>query len=437
MVSTLSLLQADKAHVWHPFTQAKTAAESIMITQAKGASLFDANGKEYLDLISSWWVNLHGHSHPKIVAALAKQAETLDHVMFAGFTHEPAVTLATQLVAVLPSPLERVFYSDNGSTAVEVAVKMALQYWYNKGLPKKRIIAFEGAYHGDTFGAMSLGKSSGFYSPFTGHLFNVDFISFPQTWDEDEDRAAKEAKSLAELDQLIETNSDEIAALIVEPLIQGSAGMRFCRSEFLEAVVSRCRAANILVIYDEVMTGFGRTGTLFACQQQTQVPDFICLSKGLTGGFLPLAVTVTTEEIYQNFLCHTFEKAFTHGHSYTANPLGCAVAMASLALFEEEKTFEKINLIQDIHQIRMAHLTAKAPIIHGRVQGTIAAMDVAISEKKYGSSMSQQLRQAFLTAGLNLRPLGNVLYFMPPYCIKPAQLHHAYDKVEHILQDFC
>ena len=434
MMSHLSLLQADKAHLWHPFTQAKTAAEAIMITHAKAASLFDASGKEYLDLISSWWVNLHGHCHPKIAAALANQAQTLDHVMFAGFTHEPAVVLASRLVNLLPSGLERVFYSDNGSTATEVAVKMALQYWHNKGIPKKRIIAFDGAYHGDTFGAMSLGKSSGFYRPFTDHLFDVDFVSFPQTWREDGDLAAKEAKSLAEVDQLLEKSAGEIAALIVEPLIQGSAGMRFCRPEFLDALVSRCRAADILVIYDEVMTGFGRTGTLFACQQQQQVPDFICLSKGLTGGFLPLAVTVTSEEIYQDFLCSSFEKAFTHGHSYTANPLGCAVAMASLALFGEEKTFDKIKIIQHIHEERIAQLGASSPISHGRVRGTIAAMDVEMGEKSYGSSMSQQLRQSFLAAGLNLRPLGNVVYLMPPYCIEPEQLHHAYDQIGEILQ---
>lgn len=434
MNAQFSLLQTDKTHIWHPFTQAKTAADSIVITHGRAASLFDEQGKEYLDLISSWWVNLHGHSHPKIVAALTEQAQTLDHVMFAGFTHAPAVALAQKLVTLLPDPLQRVFYSDNGSTAIEVAVKMSLQYWYNRGIHKKRIIAFEGAYHGDTFGAMSLGQSSGFYHPFTDYLFDVDFVAYPQTWDNDAEVVAKEARSLTELDARIQQNGSEIAALIIEPLVQGAAGMHFCRPEFLEAVISRCRAADILVIYDEVMTGFGRTGTLFACAQQHQSPDFICLSKGITGGFLPLAVTVTTEEVYQNFLSHTFEKAFTHGHSYTANPLGCAAAIASLAVFEEEKTFDKINIIQEIHRERVAQLMATGKVQHGRVRGTIAAMDVKIAEKKYGSSMSQQLRQAFLGAGLNLRPLGNVIYLMPPYCITPKQLHHAYDEIGHILQ---
>lgn len=434
-MSQSSLLQADKIHIWHPFTQAKTAADAIVITHGRAASLFDEQGREYLDLISSWWVNLHGHSHPKIVEAITNQAQTLDHVMFAGFTHAPAVTLAKKLTTLLPTSLQRVFYSDNGSTAIEVAVKMSLQYWYNQGVHKKRIIAFEGAYHGDTFGAMSLGKSSGFYQPFTDYLFDVDFITYPQTWDNDADVMVKEAQCLAELDVLIHQKSSEIAALIIEPLVQGAAGMRFCRPEFLEKVISHCKASNILVIFDEVMTGFGRTGTLFACDQQQQAPDIICLSKGITGGFLPLAVTVTTENIYQNFLDCTFEKAFTHGHSYTAHPLGCAAAIASLAVFEEEKTFDKIKIIQEIHQERVVQLTTTGKIQHGRVQGTIAAMDVKM-DSKYGSSISQQFRKAFLDVGLNLRPLGNVIYLMPPYCITPEQLHRAYDKIEQILHQF-
>lgn len=429
----MSLAQQNKIHIWHPFTQQKTAADAIVITRGKAASLFDAAGKEYLDLISSWWVNLHGHSHPKIVAALQKQAETLEHVMFAGFTHEPAVTFARQLVNLLPVPLQRVFYSDNGSTAVEVAVKMALQYWHNKGVNKKRLIAFEGAYHGDTFGAMSLGKSSGFYGPFTDYLFKVDFLDYPQTWINDQDVAAKEAKSLDQFDQLITQYGHEVAALVIEPLVQGSAGMRMCRPEFLDAVLQRCRANDILVIYDEVMTGFGRTGTLFACQQQEQAPDFICLSKGITGGFLPLAVTVTTEKIYESFLGSTFEKAFTHGHSYTANPLGCAAAIASLALFKEEQTFEKIGMIQQIHEERVTRLQTRDLVHHGRVRGTIAAMDVSLAQTQYGSSLSQLLKQAFLEEGLNIRPLGNVVYLMPPYCITPHQLHHAYDMIEKVL----
>lgn len=429
----MSLSQTNKAYIWHPFTQQKTAADAIIITHGKATSLFDAVGKEYLDLISSWWVNLHGHSHPKIAAALQKQAETLEHVMFAGFTHEPAIKFAQQLVELLPASLQRVFYSDNGSTAVEVAVKMALQYWHNKGINKKRLIAFEGAYHGDTFGAMSLGKSSGFYGPFIDYLFEVDFLDYPQTWINDQDVAAKEAKILAQFDQLIAQRGHEIAALIIEPLVQGSAGMRMCRPEFLDAVIQRCYANDILVIYDEVMTGFGRTGTLFACQQQKEIPDFVCLSKGITGGFLPLAATVTSEKIYESFLSHTFDKAFTHGHSYTANPLGCAAAIASLALFTEEQTFEKIDMIHQLHKERVTKLQASGLVQHGRVCGTIAAMDVNLAQTQYGSPLSQLLRQAFLEEGLNLRPLGNVVYLMPPYCITSQQLHYAYDVVEKVL----
>lgn len=432
----MSLLQTNKVHIWHPFTQQKTSAEPIVITRGKAASLFDATGREYLDLISSWWVNLHGHSHPKIVDALQKQAATLEHVMFAGFTHEPAITLARELANLLPEPLQRVFYSDNGSTAIEVAVKMALQYWHNKGINKKRLIAFEGAYHGDTFGAMSLGKSSGFYGPFADYLFDVDFLNYPQTWFNDHDVAAKEAKSLGQFDQLIAQYGHEIAALVIEPLVQGAAGMRMCRPEFLDAVVQRCRANNILVIYDEIMTGFGRTGTLFACQQQREVPDFICLSKGITGGFLPLAVTVTNERIYESFLSDKFDKTFTHGHSYTANPLGCAAAIASLALFTEEQTLEKISIIQKIHEERIFQLQATGFVQHGRVCGTIAAMDFCLAGMQYGSHLSQLLKQRFLEEGLNIRPLGNVIYLMPPYCITPHQLHYAYDLIEKVLNSF-
>lgn len=431
-----SLLQATRSHIWHPFTQAQTAGDPIVINRAEGACLYDFQDKEYLDLISSWWVNIHGHCHPKIVKALTHQAQTLDHVMFAGFTHAPAVHLAQELTAKLPPSLSRIFYSDNGSTAVEVAIKMAIQYWHNQKIPKKRIIAFEGAYHGDTFGAMALGQSSGFHHPFADYLFEVNFIPYPATWQKDETVNEKEALSLAKLDQLLQDKGEEIAALIIEPLVQGAGGMRFCRPEFLEEVMHRCRAAEVLVIYDEVMTGFGRTGTLFACQQHPTAPDFLCASKGLTGGFLPLALTVTSEKIYQNFLGHTFERAFTHGHSYTANPLGCAVALASLSLFEEEKTFDKIKEIHEVHLKRMALLSEAKGIFRCRIQGTIAAMEVHVEETQYGSSLSQQLRQAFLTAGLNLRPLGNVIYLMPPYCISLTQLHDAYDKIEIVLQQF-
>nr|WP_232224329.1 adenosylmethionine--8-amino-7-oxononanoate transaminase [Candidatus Paracaedibacter symbiosus] len=430
------MIQKDKTYIWHPFTQAKTAADTIVITHGKAASLFDATGKEYLDLISSWWVNLHGHSHPKIVEALTRQAEKLEHVMFAGFTHEPAIRFAEQLVGLLPASLNRVFYSDNGSTAVEAAVKMALQYWHNQGNPKKRLVAFEGAYHGDTFGAMSLGKSSGFYGPFTDHLFAVDFVSYPETWMDDSEVEAKESTSLHQLEQLIASHGNDIAALVIEPLVQGSAGMRMCRPQFLEVLLERCQSNNILVIYDEVMTGFGRTGTLFACEQQQHTPDFICLSKGITGGFLPLAVTVTSSKVYESFLGDTFSTAFTHGHSYTANPLGCAAAIASLSLFVEEQTFAKMKVIELIHKERVTQLQATGLVTQGRMCGTIAAMDVKCPQTQYGSGMSQQLKEAFLAQGLNLRPLGNVIYLMPPYCIKPSQLHYAYDIIQKVLTAF-
>ncbi len=428
------LLALDRRHVWHPFTQAKTAPDSVLIRSGKGAVVYGADGKEYLDLVSSWWVNLHGHAHPYIADAIAEQAHKLEQVIFAGLTHEPAVRLAQRLTSLLPDDLNRVFYSDDGSTAVEVALKLALQYWRNLGRPeRRRYLAFEGGYHGDTVGAMSVGVSSGFYAPFEDLLFEVDVLPFPETWEGDAAVAEKEDRCLSALEAYLDRRGDETAAAIIEPLVQGVGGMRMCRAEFLQALVQKLRAAGGLVIFDEVMTGFGRTGDLFACLKAGVTPDLICLSKGLTAGFLPLAATVCRDPIYEAFLDTGFDKAFAHGHSFTANPLGCAAGLASLDLLMKEETRARIAAIEARHRKHMARLAHHPKVTRPRVTGTIAALNVEVEDSGYAAAIGPRLKAFFLENGLLLRPLGEVIYFLPPYCISDSQLDRSYDTLERAL----
>ncbi|MBU0654530.1 MAG: adenosylmethionine--8-amino-7-oxononanoate transaminase [Gammaproteobacteria bacterium] len=432
MSDTLTL---DCQHVWHPFTQAQTAPEPIPVKSAKGIRLYTEDGREFLDMISSWWVNIHGHAHPTIAAAIAHQAQTLEQVIFAGFTHQPAAQLAHELVQRLPTGLTRVFFSDNGSTAVEVALKMAVQYWSNQGdTQRTRFLAFEGGYHGDTVGAMSAGKGSGFFDTYGSMLFEVGLLPFPATWDGDSDVAAKEQAALARLDEYLADHGDTIAALIMEPLVQGSAGMRMCRPEFLQALAAKLRSAGILLIFDEVMTGFGRTGALFASLKAQVTPDIICLSKGLTAGFLPMSVTVATEAVYSAFLGETFDRSLVHGHSFTANPLGCAAALASLQVFADEQTLQKLPQIEAWHCQGLAQLAGYPQAQHFRVMGSIAAFDVVAEDAGYTSAVGAQLKAFFHERGLLLRPLGNVLYLLPPYCVTEAELAHAYQVIGEALQ---
>ena len=425
------LLALDRRHIWHPFTQAQTAPPPLPVKSARGAVLTLADGREILDLISSWWVTLHGHAEPSIARAIAEQAATLEQVIFADFTHEPAVRLAARLSGLLPEGLSRVFFSDDGSTAVEVALKIALQFWRNRGQPgRNRILAFEGGYHGDTFGAMAAGQGSGFYEPFRDLLFPVALLPYPATWIGDEAVDAKEAASLAALDCWLERHGSETAALIVEPLIQGAGGMRMCRPEFLAALAGRLQAAGVLLIFDEVMTGFGRTGTLFACQRAGVTPDLICLSKGLTGGFLPLSATVCREELYEAFQDAGFDRAFAHGHSFTANPLGCAAALASMALLQSPECAARRAATEARHQGWLAGLEGHPRLVHRRGFGTIAAVDLAGDETGYGSAAAARLKGRFLERGLLIRPLGPVIYLLPPYCIEDTQLERGYRAIE-------
>ncbi len=421
------VLARDKRHVWHPFTQHGTEADPIVIARAKGASLFTAEGKEILDLVASWWTCTHGHSHPKINAALAKQASLFEHVMFAGFTHAPAVDLAAAITKLLPGDLSRVFFSDDGSTSVEVALKIAYQYWINVGEPRRRVlVGFDGGYHGDTLGAMSLGRGSQFFTPFRDLMCKVYVLPYPSTFEGDDAADEREAGALSAFEALLSDRGQTIAALIIEPLLQGAGGMRICRPSFLRRLAAIARKAGVLVIFDEVATGFGRTGTMFAMEQADVVPDLVCLSKGLTAGYMPLAMTVAREAIFEAFLGESFERALPHGHSFTANPLACAVGLASLALYEEEKTLERIARINARHRAMLAELAAREDVARPRVIGSILAFDVKSANGGYQSAHSRTLRDWYLAHGLNIRPLGSTLYLMPPYCITDEELTRAY-----------
>ncbi|MDR3477337.1 MAG: adenosylmethionine--8-amino-7-oxononanoate transaminase [Gammaproteobacteria bacterium] len=422
----MMLSERDRAVIWHPLTQHQTANLPVPIVRGSGSYLYDEQGKSYLDLVSSWWVNLHGHSHPEIAEAIYEQAKTLEHVIFAGFTHEPAVQLAEKLLEILPAGFAKVFYSDNGSTSVEVALKMAYQYWRNHGETKrKRFIAFDGGYHGDTFGAMSIGKNLTYHMHFLDLLFSVDLFSYPATWIADKSAIEKEERVLNQIAEFLEKYADETVALILEPLIQGAAGMQMCTERFLKKLEKLIRSYGILIIYDEVMTGFGRTGDYFACTKSSTTPDIICLSKGISGGFLPLAATVCHEKIYEAFLGDTFAKALAHSHSYSANPLGCAAALASMKLLHQSA--DKRLSIEKTHHEELARLMLLTGIEKPRYCGTIAAFDFNLGG--YASQNSRQLQKRFVDRGLLLRPLGDVIYFLPPYCITDAELRGAYDIV--------
>lgn len=424
----MTLAQRDKSIIWHPFTQHHTAPDVIPIVKGEGAYVYDETGKSYLDLISSWWVNLHGHGHPKIAKSIYDQALKLEHVIFAGFTHEPAVTLCEGLQQVLPPSLNRFFFSDNGSTAIEVALKMAYQYWWNKGERQRTLfLSFDEAYHGDTFGAMAVGKKSGFHTAFEDLFFQVLTLPYPETWQDDVDRDAKENEALSALESHLVKSADHIAAFIAEPLVQGAAGMRMCRPEFIQQVIDKVRAHGILIIFDEVMTGFGRTGTTFALEQVNRTPDFLCVSKGITGGFLPLSLTITSDKIYQAFLSDQWDKAFAHGHSYTANPLACAAATTSLQLLTSPDCQANITAMIKAHKDGLILLKESCPhLSRFRQQGTIAAFDLS-------QPATPALRQKFLDHGLLIRPLSKTVYLLPPYCVDAAELRNVYVQLRDIL----
>jgi adenosylmethionine---8-amino-7-oxononanoate aminotransferase len=420
--------------IWHPFTQMKTASQPLLAKRGDGVWLELDDGRLIMDCISSWWVTIHGHGNAVIAKAIYEQAKQLEQVIFAGFTHEPAETLVRKLMSRLPTNLSRAFFSDDGSTSVEVALKMAYQYWINKGsTTRNKFIAFERAYHGDTIGAMSAGARAGFSDLFTPLLFEVDFIPFPATYDNDDLIDQKEEQSLLALKTLLDSNPSNYAGLIIEPLLQGAGGMRTCRAQFLDQLQKLAKLYELPVIYDEVMVGFGRTGDWFACTKAGTNPDIICLSKGLTGGFLPMAITCCSEEIYQAFYSDELPKAFLHGHSYTGNPLACAAANASFDLLENNQ--QSFMNMESLHRKFIdKHLAAIDKIKEMRTCGTIAAFEVVSDNSDgYFNSLGQRFKEDFLELGFLIRPLGNTIYLMPPYCITSDELERAYQAIAQVV----
>ena len=406
-------------HLWHPCTQVATARPPERIVRGEGAELITASGTRLIDAISSWWVTLHGHAEASIAQAIADQARTLEQVIFANFTHPGAEALATRLSA--RSGLERIFFSDNGSTAVEVALKTAWQWWRNQGSDRRQLIAFEGAYHGDTFGAMAVGERSLFSAPYDSLLFAVARAPWPATHAHDDGVEAREREALAVLERLLEVPT---AAVILEPLLQGASGMRMVRESFLRQVEQRVRQAGALLIADEVLTGFGRSGHLFACQRAGIQPDLMALSKGLTGGFLPMGVTLAREAIFQGFVGPDPSLTLFHGHSFTANPLGCAAALASLDLLERHP--ERHEGMEARHRPLLERLAHHPRVRAPRLLGSIAAFDLAVDRPGYLNPAGRQLQARVWEQGVFLRPLGQVVYLLPPLGISDAQLERCY-----------
>jgi len=437
-----SLIARDQRYLWHPYTQMRTRPAPLAVVRGEGVYLYTEDGRRILDGISSWWVNIHGHSHPRLNQALADQARSLEHVMFAGCTHGPAVDLAERLVGVLPAGLERVFYSDNGSTAVEVAAKIAVQYWANLGRPeRRRFVALHHAYHGDTVGTMSVSESSVFTAAFTPLLFPVERADAPYCYrcPLNLHRATCGVACLGDLERSLEAHGHEVAAVIVEPMLQGAGGMIMWPAEFLAGVRRLCDRHGILLIADEVLTGFGRTGRLFACEHASVTPDIICLSKALTAGYLPMAATVVTGAVYDAFLSDDHSRTFFHGHSFTANPLACAVAIASLDLLGEMDAIGRVARLESHLRAGMSRLEALPIVGEVRVLGGIGAIEL-VSDKEtraaggYLDGIGPRLSAAFLERGLLLRPLGNVLYFMPPYVITDDEVEWSLRHITEVLE---
>ncbi len=402
--------------IWHPFTQHGLEEPIPEVASASGAAIHTADGRRIVDAISSWWVTTHGHCHPRIMAAIADQASRLDQIIFAGWTHEPAEEVARGLRAVMPEALTRVFFSDSGSTSVEVALKMALGYWVHSGEPRDRILVLEHSYHGDTIGAMSVGARGVFNAAYSPLLFDVETLPFP---------AGDGAATLAALETACAAGP---AALIVEPLVLGAGGMLMYDAAVLAEMRAICARHDVLFIADEVMTGWGRTGTLLACDQAGIVPDIVCLSKGLTGGSMPLAVTMATEPIYRAHLSRDRAKMFFHSSSYTANPIACAAAAANLAIWREEPVLDRIAALAARQERALASLADRPWTRNVRRCGTIAALDIADRQGGYLSQLAPWLLARFREEGLLLRPLGNTVYTMPPYCIGEedlAAIYHA------------
>jgi adenosylmethionine-8-amino-7-oxononanoate aminotransferase len=437
-------IKKDLQYIWHPYTQMKDCIKCppILIERAKGIKLYDDKGNFYYDTISSWWCNVHGHNHPKIKAAIKKQLASLEHVLFAGFTHKPAIELAQKLVKVTPKGLNKVFFSDNGSTAVEAALKMSSQYWQNVGKKKKnKFVSLDLAYHGDTAGAMSVGGKTVFNQAFASMRF--DSIQTPSPYcyrcPMGKCKDSCSIDCIEPLKKILKTKHKQIAAVIAEPLMMGASGIIIYPLEYLQKLAYLAKKYNVHFIADEVATGFGRTGKMFACQYAKVEPDFICLSKGITSGTLPFAATLTTDEVYNAFY-DDYEKfkTFYHGHTYSANPIGCAAALASLQIFEQEKTLHKLKPLIKLFHKRLGDFRSLDLVGDVRYLGLIGALELVADKKtKTPHDIKLRIGQRIFEAGLKknliLRPLGNVIYLFPPLCITEKQLNLILNRTHDLL----
>ena len=421
----MSISVTDQAHIWHPLTQHKTSSTPLPIVRAEGAVLYGENGDEYIDGIASWYTAMYGHCNPYIIEKVTAQMKTLDQITFTGFTHQAATTLAQKLIAILPDNQQKLFFNDNGSTAVEAGIKMALQYHHNKGAKRNTLIAFEEGFHGDTFGAMSVSGLSVYNGAFEDFFLHVERIPVPQ-----EDNLEE---VLQKLETIIETHA--CAGFIYEPLVQGAAGMKMHNTSGLEEILKRCKTHDVITIADEVMTGFGKTGKHFASLHLDTYPDIICLSKSLTAGVVPMSLTTCTQEIFDAFLDDTISKGFFHAHTYSANPIACAAAIAGIELLTSSEMQHNIERIYRKHTAFAKAIKTHPKAMNVRVKGVIFALELNTEMERYGS-LRNQLYTHFMSRGIALRPLGNTIYILPPFVTSNAQLDAIYTAIEEALDIF-
>lgn len=420
-----NLSERDKKHLWHPLTQHQTAAPRLGIVKAKGALIYDEEGNEYIDGIASWYTAMYGHCHPAITEAMTTQMQELDFVMFSGFTHKPAIELSEKLIALLPNNQEKIFFNDNGSTAIEAAIKMALQYYHNQGDKRNTLIAFENGFHGDTFGAMSASGLSSYNGPFEEFLMKVERIPVPTDGNSE--------AMIHQFETILKNNS--CAAFVFEPLVQGAAGMKFHSAKGLDKLLEICKKHGVLTIADEIMTGFGKTGKNFACDYLENKPDIMCLSKALTAGMFPLSITSCSMEVYKAFLSDEVSKGFFHAHTFSAHPIGCAAALAGMELLNSPEIAERRAYIEKAHQDFAEEINDHPAVQEVRYMGVILAIDLKVQSDRYGL-LRDKLYKHFMNQGVNLRPLGNTIYTLPPYVITNRQLHKVYDAIKDVLKIF-
>jgi adenosylmethionine-8-amino-7-oxononanoate aminotransferase len=436
--SNASLAERDLKVLWHPCTQMHDheSIPMVPVVRGEGAWLVDADGRRYLDCVSSWWTNLFGHANPRIAGAVKAQLDTLEHVIFAGFTHEPALELAEELVRITPPGLDRVFLADNGSAAIEVALKMSFHYWLNRGHGEKtRFIALTGSYHGETLGALSVSDVALYRKTYAPLLLTPELAPSPDIYEGEPGESPRDiaTRRLGDMRALLERHAHETCAVIVEPLVQCAGGMRMYDASYLTGLRALCDEFHVHLIADEIAVGFGRTGTLFACEQAGISPDFMCLSKGLTGGFLPLSAVLTTDKVYQAFYAeYRSGKAFLHSHSYTGNPLACRAATATLKIFRDDPVLERNRELAAHLAARIAPLKDHPQVADVRQTGLIAAIELVADKASRRPYPAEERRgmQVYLHGLVNgalLRPLGNIVYFMPPYVISEAEIDFMVD----------